>query len=503
MNLNFSIYEQPQAINQQLSVIYTPSANTTSYEYEIIRDGQVYQKHDINSNQMSNIVLDSSGVFQIKVIEKNIFGNPQVLESGIYRLDLDEPLIICDSSYFEFYSTDQTYDIVQRVKSSCRAKDAVDGDITLSSNIDTLNLNKIGKSELVYTAVDEAGNVATRRVLLNIVRFNSSTLLFFQSIFFLTFLILAILFLKYKRAANFERRIAKYSVKSTKSSKNSLAGAILEFYKKLLLEIEKIISQSHFFTNYSKKYEKYTFLYKEFYDSELEVVSGKISLSIVSILIALLAKTLQYKLLSIYEVFIPALFGFFLPDLIYKFRYKVYRSKIENDLLQAIIIMNNAFKSGRSIQQAICLVTTELEGDIAQEFKKMELELLYGLEIDVVFDRFSKRIQLDEVNYLTASLSILNKTGGNIIKVFDSIEKSLFNKKKLKLEMASLTGSSKIIVIMLIAIPILFILFISLISPTYFEPFYKTSLGLVLMVIILILYFIYVVMVRKLMKVRM
>ena len=40
---------------------------------------------------------------------------------------------------------------------------------------------------------------------------------------------------------------------------------------------------------------------------------------------------------------------------------KETRSQIENDLLQAIIIMNNAFKSGRSITQAIELVTKELE----------------------------------------------------------------------------------------------------------------------------------------------
>ena len=96
----------------------------------------------------------------------------------------------------------------------------------------------------------------------------------------------------------------------------------------------------------------------------------------------------------------------------------MYRNRLENDLLQAIIIMNNAFKSGRSISQAIELVTKELKGPIAEEFKKMSLELSFGLSIDVVFKRFGERVKIDEINYLTSSLSILNKTGGNIIKVF-------------------------------------------------------------------------------------
>ena len=165
--------------------------------------------------------------------------------------------------------------------------------------------------------------------------------------------------------------------------------------------------------------------------------------------------------------------------------------------------MNNAFKSGRSITQAVELVSQELDGPIAMEFSKIYMELNFGLEIDVVFDRFSKRVHLEEITYLTASLSVLSKTGGNIIKVFSSIEQNLFNKKKLKLELASLTGTSKIIVTALYLVPALFILFVSLVSPGYFEPFYTTELGFIFMGIIAILYIVYIFCVNKIMKVRM
>ena len=116
---------------------------------------------------------------------------------------------------------------------------------------------------------------------------------------------------------------------------------------------------------------------------------------------------------------------------------------------------------------------------------------------------FAERVQLEEITYLTASLTILNKTGGNIIKVFSSIEKSLFNKKKLKLELASLTGSSKIVVIALFLVPILFIVFVSILNPTYFVPLYTTKMGIVLMIIMILMYLVYIYFVRKIMKVRM
>ena len=190
-------------------------------------------------------------------------------------------------------------------------------------------------------------------------------------------------------------------------------------------------------------------------------------------------------------------------DIIYAYKYHKYRKKIEKDLLQAIIIMNNCFKSGRSITQAIEIVAEQLDGAISDEFKKMSLELSFGLDIEVVFDRFAKRIKLEEAAYLTSSLSVLNKTGGNIIKVFTSIEKTLFNRQKLNLELKSLTGSSRIIMYALTVMPVLFVIVISLINKDYYAPLFTHPLGFIIIGVIAILYVTYIIVVRKIMKVRM
>ena len=175
---------------------------------------------------------------------------------------------------------------------------------------------------------------------------------------------------------------------------------------------------------------------------------------------------------------------------------------VERDLLNAIIIMNNAFRSGRSTMQAIEIVSTELKGPIRQEFKKMHLEISYGLSLEVVFDRFSKRVESDEVNYITSSLSILNKTGGNIIKVFSSIEKMLFDKRKLRQEMKSLTSSSNMISKTLLIIPFIFIGFILILNKNYFDVLFTTTIGNIILVIIIIIYLLYAFFVNKIMKVR-
>ena len=68
--------------------------------------------------------------------------------------------------------------------------------------------------------------------------------------------------------------------------------------------------------------------------------------------------------------------------------------------------------------------------------------------------------------------------------------------------MKSLTGSSRVISYALFAVPILFAIFITILDPTYFVPFFTTTLGAILLTIMIIIYVLYIVFVRKIMKVK-
>ena len=115
-------------------------------------------------------------------------------------------------------------------------------------------------------------------------------------------------------------------------------------------------------------------------------------------------------------------------------------------------------------------------GDLDHFIKKLtgisKLDLSRADEFPVVFERFSKRVDSEEVSYITSSLSILNKTGGNIINVFSSIESMLFSKRKLQQEMKSLTSSANMVSKILLLMPIVFVLLISIYYTFYLFYFY-------------------------------
>lgn len=152
--------------------------------------------------------------------------------------------------------------------------------------------------------------------------------------------------------------------------------------------------------------------------------------------------------------------------------------------------------------QAVEIVYKELDGPISEEFKKMYIDLTYGLELDVVFDRLSSRIKLDETKYMASSLVILNKTGGNIVKVFSSIERSFFERKKLNDELKSVTALSSFVFKILVAIPFIIFIMIYILNPSYFAPLVTTIIGKILLIIILLIYVLYIVIVRRLIRIR-
>ena len=232
----------------------------------------------------------------------------------------------------------------------------------------------------------------------------------------------------------------------------------------------------------------------------MDFVSRKLLLALVFILVVLIFNIFRNKNCSLIQVIIAFVIGFYFLDLLLLSYNRILKKEKENDLLKAITIMNNSFKSGKSIMQAIDIVASELDSSLGLEFRRMYIDLTYGLSLEVVFKRFEERVQLDEVKYITTSLTILNNTGGDIIKVFESVEKTFFNTKKLKDELKNLTASSKFLYYILLSVPIVFILVIFVLDSSYFTPLFNSILGILIIAISLVIYFTYFIIIRKLLK---
>jgi len=318
----------------------------------------------------------------------------------------------------------------------------------------------------------------------------------------ITLLIGIIIYIIYARHnIALERKFSKYTVSRLVNTEISIFDKLVLKLNILIKKVSSIINKSEVLRKYGISYEKHI-PYDKIDDRKgIDYVTIKLLLGVLTIILYIFTEMFQYSKITFAGVVLSFAIGFFITDIFVQIEYKKKRKEISEDLLKAIIIMNNSFKSGMSIMQAIEIVKNELTGALGDEFKKIYLDMSYGLTIEVVFDRFYNRVKLDDAKFITTSLTLLNKTGGNIVKVFKSIEREFFDKKKLNDELKTTTASSNFIYKVLLAVPFVVCLLIVTLNPSYFNPLFKTQLGILIVMVIFLLYIMYAYIIKRIMRV--
>lgn len=327
-------------------------------------------------------------------------------------------------------------------------------------------------------------------------------LLIVQIILILLLFLILVYVIKVRHNIALEKKFNKYTIGRLQNKELSIFDKINIFINNFIKKVSSLIEKSHLLSKYGESYERHI-SYDELETKKgIDYISTKIILGFVTLILYLITMMFQYVNISLIGLLLSYIIGFFIIDIYVSIEYRKKRKEISEDLLKAIIIMNNAFKSGMSIMQAIEIVKNELEGAIGDEFKKIYLDMSYGLTIETVFDRFYKRVRLDDAKFITTSLTLLNKTGGNIVKVFKSIEREFFDKKKLNDELKTATASSMFVYKLLLTIPFIICALIFILNPSYFNPLFKTQLGLLMLLLILLLYIMYAVIIKRIMRVE-
>lgn len=477
--------------NEDIVITYTPSV--INYSYVIIKDNVYSTPVYITDGTISEIKLTDEGSYKVEVTENG------VITTGEYVIDKTAPILNVNERTYKI-TTKENFDVSGKMT----ATDSRDGDLTnsITTNVAELDFTIPGIKKIEYSVSDTAGNISTEMIYVTVKKDNSNMILIGQTSIVLLIFCIILFLAKYIRSIKLEKRFSKYTINSSKNKSISLLDNLDNQYNDFLSNMSKRLSKVNLFKKVSEKYKKYIVAYN-LDDNAIKIISNKIVIGFLFILGFTIINIFRSKIITPIEMLISFILGYYMLDIVYMYKYSFYKKKIEKGLVDAITIMNNSFKAGNSIIQAIDMVANELKGPISKEFKQISIEINLGLDIEVAFKRFADRIKVEEAIYLTSSLSILNKTGGNIIKVFDSIEKTLFSKRKLREELNSLTSSSKMISYVLIFIPLVFAIFLNIINTGFFEPLFTTELGIILLIIMIIIYVAYIIIVRKVMKVRM
>ena len=216
----------------------------------------------------------------------------------------------------------------------------------------------------------------------------SLSILITQGITIILLLVLIVYLVRQRRMIRLAKRFEKFSLLSNKEKESSFFDLVMEYVWKFIHSFSKLLSKSAVMKKYGERYDKFISFEEKDKISGIDYVAIKFSIGFLFFILNIVSMMFQVMNLSVISLLVTFLVGFFLPDVYLQILFHEKRKRIEEDLLKAIIMMNNSFKSGRNIMQAVEIVKNELEGPISDEFKKIYLDMTYGLSMEVVFDRF-------------------------------------------------------------------------------------------------------------------
>lgn len=193
---------------------------------------------------------------------------------------------------------------------------------------------------------------------------------------------------------------------------------------------------------------------------------------------ALIALVISGRLL----VMIALAFGFaFLPPLYLRTKINKQRVLFERQLGDALMVLANAIRAGFSFPQALSNVANDLSDPISREFLSVSRDLQLGGDLEASMLKVADRMESEDLRLITTAVVIQRQVGGNLAEILDTISQTIRDRLAIKRSVKALTAQGRISGKIIGAMPIFLLAIITLINPTYAEPLFATTTGIVLL----------------------
>ena len=292
------------------------------------------------------------------------------------------------------------------------------------------------------------------------------------------------------RLMQYEKRFNLFSVSSKKSNKLSLFEKIYALLWKVIFNVSKFLNKFSIFRYYGKKYDYFIDQYRHPKRKGIHFFTIKVLIAFSLLVLAIISLSFQESELKLYILICVCLLGFFVPNIFFHIITDNRKMNLKNQLLSAIVILNNTLEHEKSLITSIALVKEQLSGQIKYEFEKIYNDMCYGLKNTTVFKRFATRTQL-EIGYFIAIAIEANALEGNCEAVFRRAETILYEEKNLNRSKALFTKIYNIISYILMFIPFVICVTMLLIKRDYYQVFFESSYNILLLVFLFLCFCLY------------
>lgn len=194
--------------------------------------------------------------------------------------------------------------------------------------------------------------------------------------------------------------------------------------------------------------------------------------------------------------------GWSLPLLAIKSMYEKRCNQFVDQMVDGLTIMANGIKAGSNPQESMRRVTEIMPNPIKAEFNQILYQMQVGDSFESALNDLGERIPRPDVQMFVTSINILKETGGNLAETFQTIVLTVRERQKIEKKIEAMTAQGVMQGIIITCIPFILGFVFLLIDPNFIKPMFSTTLGLVLLFVMLVLILIGGILIKKVVTIK-
>ncbi len=190
------------------------------------------------------------------------------------------------------------------------------------------------------------------------------------------------------------------------------------------------------------------------------------------------------------------------PLIVIKSLHESRCNKFVEQMVDGLTIMANGVKSGLSITQSMERVVENLANPISQEFNLVLSQIRIGRSVEEALVELSERIPRQDLLMFVTGVNILKETGGNLAETFTTIVVTIRERQKLEKKIQAMTTQGMMQGLIIALVPFLIMIVLLILDPKFVSPMFNTTLGIVLLFIMLCLQIAGGVVIKKIVTIK-
>lgn len=183
--------------------------------------------------------------------------------------------------------------------------------------------------------------------------------------------------------------------------------------------------------------------------------------------------------------------------------YKRKRMRLfDSQLSDSLMVISNCLRAGFTFQQALESIVSEMPDPISAEFGRVLRETKLNVPLDTALQNMVQRLKSDDLGLLVSAVIIQRQVGGNLAEILDNISGTIRDRLKIRAQIKVATSSGRASGLIIGLLPVIMLLVLMLIDPSYVNLFFTTPTGIAMLCVGGVLELIGFLFVRKIVNIK-